>query len=294
MSVDASQFQTLQLSVTDRVAVAEIDNPPVNVMTAQLFRDLRNLPGFVESETDARVLVLRSANPDFFIAHFDVEQILSFPVDEPPERATEIGGFHVMCEQYRTMAIPTICEIAGRVGGGGAELSASCDMRFGSAATTLCQMEVPLGILPGGTGTQRLPRLLGRGRALEIVLGGDDIDGVTLERWGWLNRALPADGLRPFVDNLARRIAGFPPEAVSRAKASVLAAGPDPIEGMLNEAFLFQETLRYPSSQDRMRDFMAKGGQTPEGELRVGALGAELEDGGSGASAGADAEGGEG
>ena len=177
------------------------------------------------------------------------------------------------------MPIPTICEIGGRVGGGGGEMAASCDMRFGSAATTLCQMEVPLGILPGGTGTQRLPRLLGRGRAMEIVLGGDDIDGETLERWGWLNRALPAGELRAFVDNLANRIASFPPEAVSRAKASVLAAGPDPTEGMLNEAFLFQETLRYPSSQQRMRAFLARGGQTPDGELRVGALGAELGEG---------------
>jgi len=292
MSDDASQFQTLHVSVTDQVAVAEIDNPPVNVMTAPLFRDLRALPGFVLDETDARVLVVRSANPDFFIAHFDVEQILTFPVDGPAERPTELSAFHVMCEQFRTMPIPTIFEIAGRVGGGGAELSASADMRFGTEATTLCQMEVPLGILPGGTGTQRLPRLLGRGRAMEIVLGGDDIDGATLEAWGWLNRALPADELRGFVDNLAARIASFPPEAVSRAKASVLAALPDPTEGMLNEAFLFQETLRYPSSQQRMQAFMAKGGQTAAGELRVGALGAEL--GGDAAGSGGNASGGAG
>lgn len=291
MSADAKPFQTIRLDVADGVAVAVIDNPPVNVMTAPLFRDLRNLPGHVENETDARVLVLRSANPDFFIAHFDVEAILTFPVDGPAERPTELSGFHVMCEQYRTMDIPTICEIAGRVGGGGAELSASCDMRFGTEATTLCQMEVPLGILPGGTGTQRLPRLLGRGRAMEIVLGGDDIDGATLERWGWLNRALAAEELSGFVDNLARRIAGFPPEAVARAKASVLAAGPDPTEGMLNEAFLFQETLRFPGAQERMHAFMANGGQTPDGELRVGALGAELgdraADGGEAAEGGA-------
>lgn len=270
------QFRTLRVAITAGVAVAEIDNPPVNVITPDLFRDLRALPDHVSADPTTRVLVLRSADPDFFIAHYDVSQILEFPVDGPARRDTEIRGFHRMCERYRTMPIPTICEIAGRVGGGGGELAASCDMRFGTAATTLCQMEVPLGILPGGTGTQRLPRLLGRGRAMEIVLGGDDIDGATLERWGWLNRVLAPGRLGPFVDGLAARIAGFPPEAVARAKASVLAAGPDPIEGMLNESFLFQETLRYPGAQERMRNFLARGGQTREGELRVGALGAEL------------------
>lgn len=263
--------------MTDGVAVAVLENPPVNLFSIELFADLRALPDHLENNTDARVLVIRSANPDFFIAHYDVAQILLAPTDEAPVRGTELKGFHKMCEQYRTMAIPTICEIDGRVGGGGGELSASCDMRFGTVGKTkLCQMEVPLGILPGGSGTQRLPRMLGRGRAMEIVLGGDDIDAETLENWGWLNRALPPGELRPFVDRLAARIASFPPEAVSRAKASVLAATPDPTEGLLTEALLFQETLRYPSSQQRMEAFLARGGQTPEGELRVGALGAEL------------------
>jgi enoyl-CoA hydratase/carnithine racemase len=267
----------MNVSVTDFVAVAEIDNPPVNLLSVDLFRDLRALPDHLEHNTDARVLILRSANPDFFIAHYDVAQILTFPTDSAPVAATELKGFHKMVERYRTMAIPTICEVDGRVGGGGGELAASCDMRFGTVGKTiLCQMEVPLGILPGGSGTQRLPRMLGRGRAMEIVLGGDDIDAETLENWGWLNRALPAGELRPFVQRLASRIAGFPPEAVSRAKASVLAAGPDPTDGLLNEGLLFEETLRYPSAQQRMRAFLANGGQTVDGESRVGALGAEL------------------
>ncbi len=223
------------------------------------------------------MVVLRSANPDFFIAHFDVELILTAPIDEAPQRSQELNGFHQMCERFRTMPIPSICEIGGRVGGGGGALSASCDMRFGAIGKTiLCQMEVPLGILPGGTGTQRLPRLLGRGRAMEIVLGGDDIDAETLASWGWLNRALPPDQLRSHVDALASRIASFAPEAVSRAKASVLAAGPDPVAGLIEEAFLFQETLRTEAAPLRMRAFLDQGGQTVDGELRVGALGAEL------------------
>ncbi len=111
------------------------------------------------------------------------------------------------------------------MGGGGSELAASCDMRFGAIGRTIVnQMEVPLGILPGGTGTQRLPRLVGPGRAMEIILGGVDIDAVTAERWGYLNRALPPDELRPFVDALARRIAAFPAHAIALAKESVLNA----------------------------------------------------------------------
>ena len=274
---DSSQFSVTSVTVTDGVAVAEMDNPPVNVITRDLLNDLRALPAYVQDKTDARVLVLRSKNPDFFIAHYDVSHILTFPTDTEPEKGEELTAFHQMCETYRTMPIPTICEIDGRVGGGGGELAASCDMRFGTVGRTiLCQMEVPLGILPGGSGTQRLPRMLGRGRAMEIVLGGDDIDAETLANWGWLNRAFAEGELRPFVDQLAARIAGFPPEAVSRAKASVLAAGPDPTDGLLTEAYLFQQTLRHPGAQERMQAFMERGGQTHAGESRVGALGAEL------------------
>ncbi len=270
-------FTRLTATLDGGVVEAVIDNPPVNVITLDLYRDLAALPDAVEATDGARVLVLRSANPDFFLAHFDVGLILEAPTDAPAERSDRLHGFARMCERYRTMDVPTICEIAGRVGGGGGELAASCDMRFGALdRTILCQMEVPLGILPGGTGTQRLPRLVGRGRAMEIVLAGDDIDARSLDDWGWLNRALPADELRVHVRTLAERIASLPPEAVSRAKRSVLAAGPDPTDGILEEAFLFQETLRTEAAQQRMRNFLDRGGQTPEGELRVGALGAEL------------------
>jgi enoyl-CoA hydratase/carnithine racemase len=184
-----------------------------------------------------------------------------------------------MCERFRRMPKAVIAEIGGRVGGGGSELAMSCDMRFGARGrTVISQPEVALGILPGGTGTQRLPRLIGRGRALEVILGCDDLDAESAERFGWLNRALAPDELRPFVTRLARRIAAFPSGAVAAAKRAVLAAEPDWTEGLLDESFGFQQLLRTPEAQRLMRRFLERGGQTREVERRLGALCSELAD----------------
>jgi enoyl-CoA hydratase/carnithine racemase len=264
----------IDVRVEDRVCWATISAPPVNVMTVALLQDLVALAQHVAVDDGIGALVLQSADPEFFIAHFDVETILLFPTATEPQRSGELSGFHRMCELYRTMPVATIAKISGRVGGGGAEVSASMDMRFGLiGATVINQMEVPLGILPGGTGTQRLPWLVGRGRAMEMVLGGIDIDAITAERWGWLNRAFSTiEELDAYVDGLARRIASFPPTAVRLAKESMLGALPDPTEALLDEAFRFQQTLRDPASQDRMRAFLASGGQTRDGERGVADL----------------------
>jgi enoyl-CoA hydratase/carnithine racemase len=140
------------------------------------------------------------------------------------------------------------------------------------------QPEVALGILPGGSGTQRLPRLVGRGRALEVILGCDDLDAESAERWGYLNRALEPAELRPFVTKLARRIASFPAPAIAAAKRAVLAAEPSSRAGLLDEGLGFQQLLRTPEAQRAMRRFLERGGQTRAGELRLGALCAELAD----------------
>jgi enoyl-CoA hydratase/carnithine racemase len=170
-----------------------------------------------------------------------------------------------------------IAQIEGRVGGGGSELAASFDMRFGvRGKTKINQMEVPLGILPGGTGTQRLPRLIGRGRAMELILAGDDLDAETAERWGYLNRIYEAKEIGPAVEKLARRIASFPAEAVRLAKQSVDQSDRPLIEGLFEEAYLFDQTLRTAGAKANMRRFLEIGGQTREGELRMGELCAEL------------------
>jgi enoyl-CoA hydratase/carnithine racemase len=266
------QFQRIKLSVEAGVATAMIDNPPLNLMTLALFGDLVQLGRKVEDDDDIRVLVLKSADPDFFIAHFDVEAILKFPIDAAPEKGAK-SAFHEMCECFRTMQKVTIAQIEGRTGGGGSELVQAFDMRFGvRGKTRFNQMEVPLGILPGGGGTQRLPRLMGRGRALEMILGGEDLDAETAEKWGLLNRALEPDAIDDFVSNLARRIASFPPEAVRLAKASVNCAELPLKQGLQEEAFLFDSLLRTPDAQKYMQRFLELGGQTRAAELDVAEL----------------------
>jgi|TARA_B110000971_G_C19908562_1_gene453444 enoyl-CoA hydratase/carnithine racemase len=275
MSYD--KYELIKVAVTGRVATVTIDNPPINLITQALFAELRDLVGTLKDDPNLTVVVFKSADPDFFLAHFDVSSILEFPIDGEAERATEISAYHLMCERLRTMDKVTIAQIEGRVGGGGSELVSSMDMRFGVTGKTIVnQMEVPLGILPGGTGTQRLPRLVGRGRAMEIVLGGDDLDAETAERWGYLNRIFDAADIEAHVSALANRIGSFPVEAVRLAKAAVTAAELPLAQGLQEEGYLFARLLRTESAQTNMREFLEIGGQTREGELKVGELAAAL------------------
>ena len=273
----AYDYELLKVETEGRLAWVTVSNPPINLITLPLYAELVALSQELAADKDLTVVVMKSADPDFFLAHFDVSAILQFPIDEPATRETQLNDYHLMCERFRTMDKVTIAQIEGRVGGGGSELAASFDMRFGVAGKTrINQMEVPLGILPGGTGTQRLPRLVGRGRALEIVLGGDDLDAETAERWGYLNRVYAGDEIAPAVAALARRIASFPVDAVRLAKESVTAAEKPLSEGLPDEAWLFQRLLRTDGAQQNMRRFLEIGGQTRDGELRVNELSAEL------------------
>jgi enoyl-CoA hydratase/carnithine racemase len=269
----AYDYTTLKVAIDDRVATVTIDNPPINLITIPLYVELVALSKELAADPALSVVVMRSADPDFFIAHFDVAAILQFPTDSEPQKSPEFNDYHAMCERFRTMDKVTIAQIEGRVGGGGSELAASFDMRFGvRGKTVVSQMEVPLGILPGGSGTQRLPRLVGRARAMEIICGGGDLDAETAERWGYFNRIFAADEIGPWVERFARRIAAFPPEAVRLAKESIDAADLPLAQGLPHEAWLFQKTLRIPEAQANMRRFLEIGGQTRGGELRVGAL----------------------
>ena len=271
-------YKLIRIANEGRIVTATVDAPPINIITLDLYAELARLAQELADDDGALVFVLKSADPDFFLAHFDVAAILAFPTDQPATRdAWDRNAYHVMCERFRTMDKVTIAQIEGRVGGGGSEISMSFDMRFGVKGKTIInQMEIPLGILPGGTGTQRMPRLIGRHRALEVILGGIDLDAETAERWGYLNRALASDEIGPYVDALARRIASFPVEAVRLAKESVNSADKPLTEGLADESYLFQRLTRTDSAKRNMTRFLEIGGQTRAGELRVAELSGKL------------------
>jgi enoyl-CoA hydratase/carnithine racemase len=268
-------YQTLRIAVSGGIATVTIDNPPINLFDQTLYADMRRAASELRDDRDVRVVVLCSSTPGFFIAHFDVGLILRIPTDLPAP--TELNDFHLMCETFRTMPKATIAVVEGRAGGGGSELALSCDMRFADLDGAIFnQPEVALGIIPGGSGTQRLSRLVGRSRTLEIVLGCDDVDAAQAERWGWINRALPSAELWPFVNRLAARIASFPPHAVAAAKASVLRAEKEIEADLLAEGEAFNGTLGGPGTRTAMERFLASGGQTVAGEQRLGELAGEL------------------
>ena len=265
-------YTCLRVRVEDGVAWVTIDHPPINLFDLPLIQEMLRIGDELERDDAVRVVVFESTDPEFFIAHADVELIQTLP-STPPPKPTVLGFFHAMVDRMRTMPKATIAKIEGITRGGGSEFVLSCDMRFGALGKcVLAQPEVALGIIPGGSGTQRLPRLVGRARALEIILGCDDVSADLAERWGYLNRALPPGELGPFVDRLARRIAAFPAEAIALAKQAVNAADPGVVDGLLEEAHCFNHSVATSAARERMAAFMAGGGQTRELERQVGRL----------------------
>ncbi len=264
--MDAHGFQTLRVERDGPIAWVTIDHPPVNLMDAAMIGDLAQLVTGLETDDATRVVVLRSADPEFFVAHADLTLIQALPRDPRPAPA-ELDFFPALMERIRTLPQVTMAAVEGIARGGGSELALSLDLRFAALGRAVfSQPEVAIGVVPGGGGTQRLARLVGRGRALEAVLGCDDFDAATAERYGWVNRALPPEELAPFVERLARRIASFPSDAVRLTKEAVDAALPSPMAGLLVEAAAWNRVLTDPALDARFAAALAAGAQTREGE----------------------------
>ena len=265
-------YTCLKTRLNRGVLFATVDNPPINLLDFPLVQEIDRLGREIEADDDVKVVVFDSANPDFFIAHADVNLILQMPTEVPP-KPTTLGPFHAMFDRFRTMPKVSIAKIEGRARGGGSEFVLSLDMRFGALGRAILgQPEVGVGIIPGGSGTQRLPRLMGRSRALEVVLGCDDFPADLAERYGYINRALPPDEIGPHVERLAYRIASFPAQAVAFAKALVNSAELPTTEGLIEEAHFFNQSVATDTAQKRMKKFLELGGQTREVELDLTGL----------------------
>ena len=197
------------------------DHPPINTITATTVAELAELVGLIESDPDLNVVVFDSANPDFYLAHYDVEN--------DPGRTAALGvgptglpaWIDVLVRLSRAPVV-SIASIRGRARGAGSEFVLACDLRFASRENTLLgQFEVGIGVVPGGGPMARLSRLVGRGRALEILLVADDFDGPRAEQYGYVNRLIADDQLDVEVESIAARLARFDHDALARTKSYV-------------------------------------------------------------------------
>jgi enoyl-CoA hydratase/carnithine racemase len=260
-------YQLIRIAVAGGICRATIDNPPINLLDMPLVDEISRLTQEVAADEAVRVLIVDSADPDFFIAHADVSLIMGLSPDDTGLH-DELSPFHAAMESFRTLPKATIAVIEGIARGGGSEWAMAFDMRYAALGKALFgQPEVAVGIIPGGGGTQRLPRLVGRGRALEVILGYMDIDAATAEAWGYVDRALPDAEVRRFVDKLAARIASCPPEAIAAAKRAVDAAAGDLATGLRIEDQLLRQTLAQPVARQRLQAIIDAGAQTREFEL---------------------------
>ena len=253
-----------------------IDHPPVNLFDVTLARDLTSLVGQLESDETTKVCIFKSADPDIFIAHYDLALLLDEPTDDVPVTP---GGFNRLMERFRYLPQVSIGQIEGLARGGGSEFLLSLDMRFAALGRALIgQPEVALGILPAGGGSQRLTRLVGRSRSLEICLGCEDMPADLAERYGYVNRAIPADELQEFVTKLAYRIASYPASAIALTKASINTADQHSMDGYVFEATSLALAKRDGIAHKRMARTLELGAQTREGEIGLQEILAKLSD----------------
>src|SRR5229473_60168 len=234
------------------------DYPPFNILDATIFEGLQDLLGRMDTSPNLCVVVFESANPEFYLAHFDM-------TGKTGNITTAVGrsGLPILMDTFvrlTTSPVVSIAKIRGCVRGACSEFVLACDMRFASREKTrLGQPEVGVGLHPGGGGTERLPHLVGRGRALEIVLGGNDFDGDTAERYGYVNRALPDAELDEFVEVLARRIASFDRRAIAAAKNLINQVSLPSADRLLDALNSFQTALGWTEAQQRIRALIKRG-----------------------------------
>ncbi|WP_078031402.1 enoyl-CoA hydratase/isomerase family protein [Massilia sp. KIM] len=271
-SQQAAQDQIRLTRVTPAYWKVTFASPPFNIVGPKEVRQLVRIVEQIEADPAVQVVVFDSAVPDYFIAHYD----LLTPLEDSTGMAPGPTGMHPVPDlMVRIARLPviTIASIRGRATGIGSELALAADMRFASREKAiLSQWEVGAGLVAGGGPMARLPRLVGRGRALEILVGADDIGGELAERYGYVNRALPDAELDAFVDGLARRIASFEREAIVETKKLVDVASLPPDAEMQPGWDAFIASVKRPATQARLKSLVDQGLQRkPEVERKLGA-----------------------
>jgi enoyl-CoA hydratase/carnithine racemase len=219
-------------------------NPPINMFVPETIVELGELMTRLEADPTVKVIVFQSANPEFFIAHLDVNKAAGRP--------DVLGLWREFVLRLSSSPVVSIAKIRGRTRGIGNEFVLACDMRFASRQSAVFgNPEVGVGLVPGGGAMEWLPRLVGRSRALEIVLSGDDFDADIAERYGWVNRTLDDGDLDAFVDTLVRRIASFDREAIDAAKAQINRFGMPSAAELHSSNDMIFTALAWPGAQAR-------------------------------------------
>jgi enoyl-CoA hydratase/carnithine racemase len=246
-----------------------LDHPPINTIDDQMYDELFDLVEAVEADPTLKILTFESANPDYFLAHYGVGASASrFGTPRWVETATRLAQSNAV----------SVAVVRGRARGGGSEFTLACDIRFASRERAVFgQPEVGFGLIPGGGALERLPLLVGRSRALEIALGGDDFDADAAERYGWINRAVPDADLDGFVAEFVRRVLSFDAEALAATKQILNRSGIAD-RGLLEATQMtFGQTLRWPAAVGRMAKARDLGlGAAGEFELHLGRRVADL------------------
>jgi enoyl-CoA hydratase/carnithine racemase len=257
-------YRTLRVAPSDEgVLSVVIDAPPMNLIGPELVRDLVGLLGALESDQKTRVMVLESADPEYFVPHVDLTKVAEYTAEAAKAGGPDDASLGMLWHRFSELPVVTIAKLRGRARGAGSELALACDMRFAARENAILgQIEVGAGATPGAGGVQHLARLLGRGRAMEAILGADDFSAEQAERYGWINRALPDAELDAFVARLAGRIASFPADAVRSAKRVLNELTMPGADAIRADARRFHQLVISETAQDRTASLFTQGLQT--------------------------------
>ena len=246
-----------------------LNNPPLNLFDPEMIAGLQALIEQLEHDDQVKVVVFESGVPDFFIAHIDLARLGELSTEPGP---TGLSPWPDVARRMELAPFITVGKVRGRARGVGSEFLQALDVRFASRERAfLSQIEIGTGIIPGGGGLDRLPRLMGRARALEAIIGCEDFDADTAERYGWVNRSIPDAELDAFVERFATRVATFDRRLIAAAKEIInQRAGLAQPADLVSSQKKFFETAMWPESQARLTSLMQRGLQQVEFELRLG------------------------